>query len=422
MRLGDRCIAGNSLCFWLSADEMVAIGSARVPLVRRSELLLERISRLRKEFEERRSAIHAVVNPLRDAPQWENVGPIASLGQLFKTYCPEKGDTVGDLPTFLTLGMRQLVDRTHQLLNRISAMDARVADQSGVTPRWLRMALDEILRNMASLPDSIEGQDSRGRGLRVLIELLERSAQALEAIQAKRTVVLTHWDELVQLLKELVAWSSDGENDHGPPPEQLTVIVQSLIRISQRPDWVDFLWMTDDSPREPVAVVAAEGWNVGLLMLCGARGLEELTQISPEELATAGILHDIGLLIHDNGIPNAVGVGYFEAHPRRGERLIQRWLPGAGPAREVALWHHERMNGMGYPDSISFADIPPLARLVGAAKWVAGYWGRGGENGAPLPLSVALDLGKGQVESGIIDKTSLAAISAAAGLNPRVAS
>lgn len=387
--------------------------------MRRSGLLLERISRLRKEFVERNSSIHEVVNPLREAPRWEEVGPVASLGQILKSFRPVDEDISGGSPSFLTLGMRQLVDRTHQLVKRIDAMDARVVDRDGATLLSLREALGEIVRNMSSLPDSALGQDSRARGLRVLIEFLEPSVQNLEAIHAKREPVLKCWDDLVLLLRKLAAWSRGSACDQRPSSGLLTPIIQCLIDVSVRPDWVDFFWMAEVSPSDPVAAIAAEGWNVGLIMLGGVRGLELFNQISREELATAALLHDIGLLLGNNEPQSSVGEGYFEAHTRRGERLIQRWLPGAGPARDVALWHHEMMNGMGYPDSIPLGDIPPFVRLAGAAKWVAGHWFRSGLNGAPISLKTALDLARGQVKTGAIDESSLMAISMAAGLNLR---
>jgi HD-GYP domain-containing protein (c-di-GMP phosphodiesterase class II) len=89
-------------------------------------------------------------------------------------------------------------------------------------------------------------------------------------------------------------------------------------------------------------------------------------------LARAGLLHDIGKL----GIPDAV-LGKHSAldesewtlmrcHPEMGLNLLDR---AGQSSREVlaVLYHHERLDGSGYPYGLTAESIPLEARIVAVA-------------------------------------------------------
>jgi len=89
-------------------------------------------------------------------------------------------------------------------------------------------------------------------------------------------------------------------------------------------------------------------------------------------LARAGLMHDIGKL----GIPQAVlgkesPLNEFEwslmrAHPEMGLTLLDR---AGQSSREVlaVLYHHERLDGSGYPYGLRAEGIPIEARIVAVA-------------------------------------------------------
>jgi HD-GYP domain-containing protein (c-di-GMP phosphodiesterase class II) len=89
-------------------------------------------------------------------------------------------------------------------------------------------------------------------------------------------------------------------------------------------------------------------------------------------LARAGLMHDIGKL----GIPDAVLGKHspldesewilMRAHPEMGLTLLDR---AGQSSREVlaVLYHHERLDGSGYPYGLKAETIPIEARIVAVA-------------------------------------------------------
>jgi len=98
-----------------------------------------------------------------------------------------------------------------------------------------------------------------------------------------------------------------------------------------------------------------------------------LEQEKVQALKTAALLQDVGFA----GIPdevllspperlNSLGKMQLEQHPAHGERLISG-IPGLEEAAKWVRWHHERMDGSGYPDRIRGEWLPLEARILGAA-------------------------------------------------------
>lgn len=103
-------------------------------------------------------------------------------------------------------------------------------------------------------------------------------------------------------------------------------------------------------------------------------------------MVKAAPLHDIGKI----GIPDTILLkpgplttsefAVMKTHSRIGGDAIARAIERATPftshstalafleeAREIALWHHERWAGGGYPDGLSGLAIPLGARLMAVA-------------------------------------------------------
>lgn len=108
------------------------------------------------------------------------------------------------------------------------------------------------------------------------------------------------------------------------------------------------------------AVVLAEaaGWN----------------EMDCENLRLAAPMHDLGKL----GIPDAIllkdGVlddqewAVMQTHCRIGRDILARSrAPVFRMAATIALHHHEKWNGSGYPQQLAGAEIPEVARIVALA-------------------------------------------------------
>src|SRR5438477_9854600 len=117
----------------------------------------------------------------------------------------------------------------------------------------------------------------------------------------------------------------------------------------------------------------ARGHNLRVARLCVHIGRQMSMSASELRiLARAGLMHDIGKL----GIPEAVLDKHspldesewilMRAHPEMGLTLLDR---AGQSSREVlaVLYHHERLDGSGYPYGLKAESIPIEARIVAVA-------------------------------------------------------
>jgi len=106
-----------------------------------------------------------------------------------------------------------------------------------------------------------------------------------------------------------------------------------------------------------------------------AEKLAEKMGLSDEQCALmrlAGELHDIGMLAVPARISAErcrVGVDEFRTitkHSQAGYEVLEP-LGSMRPVLPAVLYHHERMNGTGYPKGLSGQDIPLSARILAVA-------------------------------------------------------
>jgi putative nucleotidyltransferase with HDIG domain len=83
---------------------------------------------------------------------------------------------------------------------------------------------------------------------------------------------------------------------------------------------------------------------------------------------TAGLLHDIGKF----GLPDRIlhaeilsdeDWAVIRRHPQDGATLVGR-LDGYGPVAEAILYHHEHIDGSGYPAGLIGHEIPLASRIL----------------------------------------------------------
>ena len=94
-----------------------------------------------------------------------------------------------------------------------------------------------------------------------------------------------------------------------------------------------------------------------------------------ERIELASTLHDVGKI----GIPDDIFVTdgtlteaqeqTLREHPEIGHRLLEQSTSEyLSMAADIALYHHERYDGLGYPKGIKGRDIPLAARIVAVAE------------------------------------------------------
>lgn len=108
-----------------------------------------------------------------------------------------------------------------------------------------------------------------------------------------------------------------------------------------------------------------------------AAGDYRLNMYTERDIAVAGMLHDIGkallphdLLAKDGPLDNAE-IRLMQSHPVMGAKIIESHPLEHGIHRELLMdtvkSHHERWDGMGYPEELKEEGIPLIARLCAIA-------------------------------------------------------
>ena len=96
------------------------------------------------------------------------------------------------------------------------------------------------------------------------------------------------------------------------------------------------------------------------------------SQKRQDEIYMMGLLHDVGKI----GVPDAVinkpaklteeEYAQIKTHPVMGDRILKN-IRERPKLAIGARWHHERYDGMGYPDGLSGDKIPEEARIIAVA-------------------------------------------------------
>ncbi|HLM57495.1 MAG TPA: HD domain-containing phosphohydrolase [Pyrinomonadaceae bacterium] len=92
-----------------------------------------------------------------------------------------------------------------------------------------------------------------------------------------------------------------------------------------------------------------------------------------EAIAIGGYLHDVGKLVVDRDIINAPykidakKSSELNRHPAAGYEILRPIQHPFADIPLMALYHHERPDGRGYPDGLKGDEIPPGARIVSLA-------------------------------------------------------
>lgn len=103
--------------------------------------------------------------------------------------------------------------------------------------------------------------------------------------------------------------------------------------------------------------------------IAGRMGLSEEKQ---ELVHLCGLVHDIGKIGLPGGLLEKPGPltleerRQMEKHSEIGERILRN-VEDYSEIADIVRSHHERIDGMGYPDGLHAEEIPLLARIIGVA-------------------------------------------------------
>jgi putative two-component system response regulator len=155
-----------------------------------------------------------------------------------------------------------------------------------------------------------------------------------------------------------------------PGKEQLAQALQGVLRFTPQLDIVMRLATFIES-REEVTGLHIYRLTAYSLQTAHTMRLDGQTC---ERLAMAAPLHDVGKLVIPGHIvfkPGKLDPDEWEImkmHASSGSRLLDgSHFPEVESASQVALCHHEKWDGSGYPNGLVEDSIPLLARIVAVA-------------------------------------------------------
>lgn len=162
-------------------------------------------------------------------------------------------------------------------------------------------------------------------------------------------------------------------------PYTILILLPSLIMANQTLRWYDSLHTQTIETLNVVADIVDE--RDKYTYAHSLRVAEYAHKIAQEldlpsdvinEIETAGRVHDVGKIAINDFILNKPGklteeeYNKIKEHPVVAYRMLKNLKPYQKGAKYV-LYHHERMDGKGYPEGISGSDIPLGARILAVA-------------------------------------------------------
>ena len=109
-----------------------------------------------------------------------------------------------------------------------------------------------------------------------------------------------------------------------------------------------------------------------ILALCLSTNEDMGALVCPKQLTAAVYMHDFGMALVPHGILGkkdkltAEEIGHIQNHVSVGYQLLKK-IPGWSEAAEMALQHHEKYNGRGYPNRLAGERIHPGAMIIALA-------------------------------------------------------
>jgi len=202
------------------------------------------------------------------------------------------------------------------------------------------------------------------------IELCRR-LKAEEATRLVPVVLLTAERELDSRVAGLAA-GADDYFTKPVHPRELGARLRSLVRLKRVVEDLEEAGNLITSLA--LTIEARDPYTAGHCVRLATRAVEfgERLRLGEEELQAlrlGGFLHDLGKIAVPDGIllkPGPLTADerrIIQEHPAAGDRL-------ATPMRTLALvrpiirYHHERVDGKGYPDRLTGGETPLLARMM----------------------------------------------------------
>ena len=247
---------------------------------------------------------------------------------------------------------------------RAAVGDALGADYSIVEVDAVNQAADALLAARPALV-FIDLRSSSSAGLAICRRIKGAAATRLLPILA-----------CADAGQEPLIAALDAGADHvlafPPPPGELQARLRAALRVRLATDRLEdtsqVIFALANAVEAKDAYTEGHTERVGALAVEAGRlaGLDEETR---EALRQGGVLHDIGKIGIPNEIINKAGLLTLKErivmnkHPLIGERICEP-LKSLRSLLPIIRWHHERLDGTGYPDGIKGRAFPVPAQIL----------------------------------------------------------
>ncbi|MCX4098490.1 HD domain-containing phosphohydrolase [Nocardia sp. alder85J] len=294
----------------------------------------------------------------------------------------------------------------------------------------MRLGLDQRVRDGVEqtferwdgrgAPKGIRGEDlslpARLVNLADVVEVFHRAAGTAAAVEVARARAGTQFDPAVV---ELFAAEAEAIFADLDGIDSWDTVIAAEPALGAR--------LTDPELDSALAAIADFTDVKSPYTIGHSRGVAELAGAAAETLGLAtaalvrraGLVHDLGRLGVSNAIwdkhatLNHIEQERIRLHPYLTERMLAR-SPALAPLAEIAVQHHERLDGSGYPRGLSGAAIGIEGRVLAAADF---YHSRTEPrpHRAAAPAAEAATLLRAEVRHGRLDGDAAAAVLRAAG-------
>jgi putative nucleotidyltransferase with HDIG domain len=158
------------------------------------------------------------------------------------------------------------------------------------------------------------------------------------------------------------------------------------------------LGMRDETTGRHAAAVAAYATALATELGC--------SEEERDTVRAAGLLHEIGKFTWPDRVLHAAAVeeqdlSIVRNHPQEGAILVGA-LDGYGPVADAILYHHERVDGLGYPAGLIGHEIPLASRILAVCSTYDTMTAQAGYRSAMTPEEGVEEL-RVAVRSGQLD-------------------
>jgi putative nucleotidyltransferase with HDIG domain len=342
-----------------------------------TQLLLGRIAALRKRLDESvvtSDGTSKLVEAIRRAD--EGAAHDALVDATVRSVTVVAEPIPETRPRQVTTRARRVLERGRDLLGRLRVLadsfpygpedegagtDAALDrdDPLAMLYRETAAMTDASLRLVALFPETATAQMQLCEGVEAILRVVARRTDTLYAGVDRHRAELGRISRLTVLLTDLEAGRPIGL-------ESFTSIADEIRTEAEECAPLRFL---DWEPGNVERSIARHCLTTARIAARLALHDPDLP-VRPLEAILAALLHDVGmlrlpreLLLQEATLDDA-GRRAVESHCRSGAEILSALAPEERWLADVALTHHERVDGLGYPDGLREAQVSPLARFI----------------------------------------------------------